>query len=323
MGVYVSQRRNNTIAFNEMKNNNIGIYLSTLYNHCDNCFSDKIEFNNFGNNSDFNFKMYNHPSNITTENNWWGTTNESEIESKIWDFYDDSSLGIVDFNPYLCAPFHENQSSPCGYIVDNNTAALWHFNEGSGSTVHDETGMNNGAIFGAAWTDGRFGNALNFDGYDDYVVVPDDNSLDITSQGTLEAWINSKPGGTGYAHIISKAMGNGAGQWTYHFEYNVPVYGGRLRIAFSQGGRHCQEVIGNTPVNDNNWHHVAATWNGTEINIYVDGILDVSAPQTCSPWVTTHQLQIGHLPNTPDYFSGVIDEVRISNKARNPSEFNV
>ena len=62
----------------------------------------------------------------------------------------------------------------------------WKFDEGIGSYPFDETTNNNdGTLSG-----GKFGNALEFDGFDDYVNIPDDTSLDITADITLEAWIN-------------------------------------------------------------------------------------------------------------------------------------
>ncbi|MFH1444912.1 MAG: LamG domain-containing protein [Nanoarchaeota archaeon] len=205
------------------------------------------------------------------------------------------------------------------YEVDNNTVALWHLNEGEGDTAFDETGVNHGTINGAIWDMNCFyGKCLNFDGEDDHVIVPDGDSLDLTTEGTLEAWIKT-PGGE-YGGIVGKATNYFGDTFAYSFQQNTAVHGGRLMLVFSSGGSgHCQEIIGNTPITDNQWHHVAATWNGTVINIYIDGDLDASVPQTCSPWVTNFPLHIGNLggANTPqDTFLGKIDEVRISNIAR-------
>ncbi len=201
-------------------------------------------------------------------------------------------------------------------------AALWHLDEGVGNIAHDETANNNdGTINGASWITECFsGNCLNFDGVNDFVTITDSDSLDLTTQGTIEGWVKTQGGGFG--GIVGKAIGAGPGQFTYAFQQNTPVYGGRLRIVFSAGGGHCQEVIGNTPITDNLLHHVAVTWNGTIIKIYIDGNLDASASQICSPWITNHPVQIGELaPNWGDAFNGIIDEVRISNVALEPSEF--
>jgi len=66
----------------------------------------------------------------------------------------------------------------------------WHFSEGIGTTAYDSSGLDNhGIIFGSNWVAGVNTTALSFDGIDDYLRVYDSNSLDITLQLTLEAWI--------------------------------------------------------------------------------------------------------------------------------------
>ncbi|KAA3596291.1 MAG: carboxypeptidase-like regulatory domain-containing protein [Calditrichaeota bacterium] len=60
--------------------------------------------NNFSNPSN-EFEIYNSSSiDIDLSNNWWGTTDESEIQDKIFDFFDDSNLGIVNYQPFLTEP---------------------------------------------------------------------------------------------------------------------------------------------------------------------------------------------------------------------------
>src|SRR5262245_18161856 len=77
------------------------------------------------------------------------------------------------------------QTTPTGLV------AAYSFNAGSGGTLSDNAGNNNGTISGATWTtSGMFNsNALSFDGVDDWVTIPDANSLDLTNGMTLEAWV--------------------------------------------------------------------------------------------------------------------------------------
>src|SRR5882724_7127618 len=78
--------------------------------------------------------------------------------------------------------------------------AAWGFNEGVGTTAADASGNNNtGVISGATWsTQGRFGNALNFDGTNDVVVVANSPSLNLTTAMTLSAGgCGGGPGGGG------------------------------------------------------------------------------------------------------------------------------
>lgn len=69
--------------------------------------------------------------------------------------------------------------------------AAYNFDEGSGTTLMDRSGNgNNGTLVSSpAWTAGKNGGALAFDGVDDYVSVPETSSLDISGSMTLAAWI--------------------------------------------------------------------------------------------------------------------------------------
>jgi len=63
-----------------------------------------------------------------------------------------------------------------GAVSGGGLVAYWSFDEGSGNTLHDLSGNeNHGTIYGAVWTGGKSGNALYFDGDDDYVEIPADN----------------------------------------------------------------------------------------------------------------------------------------------------
>ena len=72
----------------------------------------------------------------------------------------------------------------------------WRFDEDQGTTAYDSVGDNDGTLVnGPSWTVGHFLSALEFDGVNDYVRVPDNSSLDINGEITISAWIrlNSIP----------------------------------------------------------------------------------------------------------------------------------
>ena len=101
--------------------------------------------------------------------------------------------------------FPQISAAPVGMVSN------WDFDEGIGSTANDETTNNNdGSLSG-----GKFGNALKFDGLNDYVNIPDNPTLDITGDITLEAWININSLSTSaglHMYIIGK---DSAGQRSY------------------------------------------------------------------------------------------------------------
>lgn len=88
---------------------------------------------------------------------------------------------------------------------DGGLVAEWHFDLGSGSVLKDGFGNeNDGVIHGATWVEGTYGKALSFHGVDDYVNVPDLNSLDLTDKITIEVWMKPASTSSYYKGIISK-----------------------------------------------------------------------------------------------------------------------
>ena len=207
------------------------------------------------------------------------------------------------------------------YQPDSNTVGLWHLNELFGDSVYDASGNNNGNAVGAAITSGKFGEARSFDGNSDYVVVPNSASLEITSGITLEAWVNLDNNSfSNIAGVLSK------GGFDLDRGYELLVQGMYVQFAL----RINQDLAVNdmrTPLTPGIWYHLAATYDGTYMKIYVNGICDttyhVPVPSPISPG--TDSLFIGKRTegnNFVAHFPGRIDEVRISNIARQPSEFN-
>ena len=87
---------------------------------------------------------------------------------------------------------------------DLNLVGWWRLDEGTGTMAYDSSGMgNNGTLRGGPkWVAGVAGQALQFDGVDDFVEVPDDQSLRVYNEVTVMAWINAErhegPGGAGW-----------------------------------------------------------------------------------------------------------------------------
>ena len=84
----------NTIA----NNNDIGIFLGTYDSS-----SPLIQYNNIYDNTNYNI-LSNDSVGKDAKYNWWGTTFSTDIDAKIWDFYDDVNLGIVNYSPILENP---------------------------------------------------------------------------------------------------------------------------------------------------------------------------------------------------------------------------
>ena len=212
--------------------------------------------------------------------------------------------------------------------VDNQTVALWHFDEGTGSMVFDATTNNNDGTFqySPTWTTGQFDNGLNFSGgaqfsgSTDGINIPHSSSLDLTGNLTIEAWVKpDKSPASSYLCIVDKYYGSTSVSMGYTFYIVV----GKLRFSIYSGSNGNKDGLGNMDLRDNKWHFVAATFNGTHISMYVDGKLDSATEWSYPPASTTNPLGIGkRLSGWGGYlpFDGVIDEIRISNIPRSHLE---
>lgn len=192
--------------------------------------------------------------------------------------------------------------------------AYWTFNEGQGDIVYDLIGSNDGIINGASWTRDLYGEALNFDGEDDYVSIPDSNVFDFgTGDFSISAWFKTSDTLERPAPFIVNLRQNDNDP---HIEiYVIPANGGIGTHILPEAEK--IEYRGN--VNDGQWHHVVITLdNGVAdgYKLYLDGIK--RGERTSSPnlnnWDT---LTIGHVQPPLHYnsFNGNIDDVAFFNKA--------
>lgn len=157
-------------------------------------------------------------------------------------------------------------------------------------------------------------NALNFDGVDDFVVTGYNGVLG-TGARTIEAWIkttaNANPSAGGSQKVIVD-YGNfiTGGRFTF-----CVLWANAIRIEVGGSG-----LSGTIPVNDGQWHHVAAVYNPSVTNkysLYVDGVLDVAGNITTTlNTVQYSTVVIGRRIDGINLFDGSIDEVRIYDYAK-------
>jgi hypothetical protein len=194
--------------------------------------------------------------------------------------------------------------------ADGSLVAAYSFNEGMGTTVADASGNgNNGTINGATWTSaGRYGNALSFSGIRTRVTIPDSASLDLTTGMTLEAWVNPSTVNSAWRDVIYKGDDN------YYLEatssHNATPGGGG-----TFNGADNAATFGTAPLAANTWTHLAVTYDGATVRLYVNGAQLASGAQTGNILTSANALQIGSDNLYGQYFQGMIDEVRVYNVA--------
>ena len=202
-----------------------------------------------------------------------------------------------------------NNTGPAGLV------AAYGFNAGSGTTAADSSGNNNnGTTANTTWsTAGKFGNALSFNGTNAWVTVPDANSLDLTTGMTLEAWLNPTTS-TGWVDAFGKETTDDVVYSIYSSTpANAPTGYIRKGGVFSQAGT-------TSPLALNDWTHLATTYDGANLKFYVNGTLISTTAATGAIDTSTGVLRIGGNSIFGEYFKGLIDEVRIYNRALSAAE---
>jgi hypothetical protein len=193
--------------------------------------------------------------------------------------------------------------------------ASYNFDAGTGTTLADLSGnANTGTITGATWNAaGKYGSALSFNGTSNYVQVPDSNSLDVTTGMTLEAWVNPAALGTAWRTVLFKTQTGGMVYSLYANQDNTrPI--GQVNIGSEIN------ATGTAALGLNAWTHLALTFDGSALRLYVNGTLTTTTAIVGSIPVSTGVLRMGGNSIWGEWFSGKIDDVRIYNRALSASE---
>lgn len=191
--------------------------------------------------------------------------------------------------------------------------AGWLFEEGAGNKIVDSSGNGNaGDIEGSpGWVNGKFGKALDFDGSGDHVIIPDSNSLEL-AELTLAAWVylRSYPED---ARIISQEVDGDP-----YSTYSIMMSGGgytklEFRIALDNSRK---RIPTNADVPLNEWTHVAATYDGSDAVVYINGQIDKEEAHSGVLLATDNPVYLGGSEFwDPRLFDGLMDDAVIFNVA--------
>ena len=216
-------------------------------------------------------------------------------------------LGIL----VLCGP---------AWAVEPNLVSHWKLDEGSGITELDCIGDNNGIVHGAVWTTGQVDGALSFDGSDDYVDMGSAASLELGSF-TISAWI--KPSDLSSVQQIAGKLGNEPVH-NRGYGYSLEIRDGKVSLLIDPAG--CcngNPIKSETSLEVGKWYFVAGTYDGSTGTIYVDGQPENSDLWTLGAYYTNFYIgarRSDYHSAFYDHFSGVIDEVRVYDRALSAEE---
>ncbi|MEL7355615.1 MAG: LamG-like jellyroll fold domain-containing protein [Cyanobacteria bacterium J06560_6] len=150
---------------------------------------------------------------------------------------------------------------------------------------------------------------LNLDGSNDYVVINNSQSLDLTTAITVETWIKVDSFNHTWQAIVTK----GDDSWRLHRNHDT----NQLNFSITDVG----SIVGSTNVNDGQWHHVAATYDGSKMVLYVDGEIDAQLDATGLIPTNDYRILLGKNDQRKKrQFNGQLDEVRLWSDARSQAE---
>ena len=203
--------------------------------------------------------------------------------------------------------------------TDPGLVGQWKMDEGSGAIAKDASGWGNHAtlIGSPTWSPSPKELAINFDGSTSYGVVSDQWALDPTTSLTLSAWI--KPEAQGSLDIISRATAGSLDGYALSLTpSNAPTNPRTVVMQLNEASSGNTYRVNSTtqyPTNGSTWMHVAATYDGTAMRMYINGEEERSELGPPSIAANLVNVGIGAQANGARKFRGLMDDVRIYRRA--------
>src|SRR3989338_2159023 len=194
----------------------------------------------------------------------------------------------------------------------------WKFD---GNAKDSTPSSNNGTVTGATLTTDRKGTAnraYSFNGSSDFVNVPHNANLNLTTAITISAWINIDPAGKAdYQTILTKQDGvTDPELYMFRLQQSNGFLLGRIQNAAYA----VNSITGSTDLTGA-WHHVVFTYDANFLNLYVDGASAATpVAKTITPGTNTAALTIGKTLTLLRFARGTIDDARIYNRALSQTE---
>jgi len=205
----------------------------------------------------------------------------------------------------------------------SNPTALWHFDDGSGTSAADSSGNGNvGTLQNSpTWITGQVNGALQFNGTNQYVSIGNPADLNIQGNITLAGWVNLQSSSGMGAAIISHGTCNADGMNTSPSVF-LQMMGGDMAVGCVDATN--TMYLAGSMVSGSGWTHWAGTYDGTNWNLYMNGQLMTSTASTVGAVSVNDNWSIAaDGGGTQNFFNGSLDEVHVFNRALSPLEISV
>ena len=202
--------------------------------------------------------------------------------------------------------------------------AHWKLDDGAGLTAVDSASTNDGTLNGPpAWVLGAVGDALDFDGSNDYVAA---GTFDVSGSGiTMMGWFNAEAIATDDGRFISKANGPNEGDAWWQLSTTDSGSNRYLRMRIKAGGTTTTFADSSVNLSTGQWYFAVATYNNGsgDMKLYLDGAELASGSHTVGGALDTDAavpVAIGANGTAERFFNGILDDVRIYDRALSASE---
>ncbi len=199
-----------------------------------------------------------------------------------------------------------NPSNGEEYLISH-----WKLDEGNGSNISDSKGNNHGTAANVGWTSGMSGAAIVCNGTSSNINIANHSSLNPTEEISMMAWVKTFENKT--TKIAQK------GDWDGHGLGQGKWDGWNVHVRTADNVSHSLHWGDGLPQFDT-WYHLAMTYDGSTLKMFVNGQLKNSKALTGALKVNTRAFSIGSDNAAQKFFNGWIDDVRYYGKALSPIE---
>jgi predicted ribosomally synthesized peptide with SipW-like signal peptide len=197
-----------------------------------------------------------------------------------------------------------------GVDLASGLVGYWPLDTVEDGVAEDVSGNgNDGTVVGdVSSVDGQVAKAGAFDGDDDYVEIDDDTSLGVTNV-TVSAWVY-RDGSKNRSYVVDGRDHN----------YGIKLEDGTGKPLFFVMAPDSDSLTASQPIPDQTWTHVAGTYDGSDVKLYIDGTIEKTGGGAGDIDTSSGEARIGDYIRDGYSFQGQIDDVRIYDRALSEAE---